>query len=145
VLAMALAQPPQKNEVSDAELQRLKQDYLPQWAALAYGSAVGKRLPSEVPYVDYMKGSPAGGIHDEEPDHWVCNLIDASIDEITPRLPVARAALSARYVRGAREPSPAVYRSCRTGEPVKLHWVDDIADRAELMLVAVVKRRGLPL
>lgn len=134
-----------KSDAEQEALERLKRDYLPMWAELAYGSAVGRKLPSEVPYVDYMKPGVSMGGADDEPDHDVCNIINAGIDEITPKIPAALAALAARYVRGAKAPAPEVFRSNRTGEPVKLYWIDDIADQAEVALVPVCKRRGLPL
>lgn len=133
------------NTTAEEALDRLKRDYLPQWAVLAYGSAVGKGLPGEVPYVDYMKASVSIGHTVEEPDHWVCNLINKGIEEITPRIPAALAALAARYVRNAKAPAPEVFRSNRTGEPVKLYWIDDVADQAEQALVPVCRRMGLPL
>jgi hypothetical protein len=134
-----------KQTADQDALQRLKRDYLPQWAALAYGSAVGKGFPGEVPYVDYMKGGVSTGETIDEPDNWVCNIIEKGIEELTPRIPMARAALSSRYVRGASEPTPAVYRSMRTAEPTKLYWIDDIADLAEKALVPLCRRRGLPI
>lgn len=127
--------------VNEEELYRLKRDFLPQWAALAYGSAVGRKLPSEVPFVDYMKPSVSMGGADDEPDPWVCNLIEAALEEITPALPLARAALSVRYLNTR---GPSVYRSGRI-EQVAPGKIEDIADLAERMLVPQVKRRGLPL
>lgn len=131
-----------KNPGLEEALDRLKRDYLPMWAATAYGAAVGRGAPGEVPYADYMKGSVREFDYSgDERDNWVCNLVEAGIEEIAPKIPFARAALSVRYVRGAQEP-PAVYRSGRTERAIQL---DDIADRAELALVPICRRRGLPL
>jgi len=125
------------------ELARLKRDYLPQWAAVAYGSAVGSGLPGQVPFADYMKGSVRQFDESGEgkPDHWVCNLIEAAIIEITPRLFLARAALCVRYLNAR---GPAVYRSGRLTY-ISQEEVEDLADEAERRLVPVVVRRGLPL
>ncbi len=132
-----------KND-TDAEqdaLERLKRDYLPMWAELAYGSAVGRGAPGEVPYVNYMRPGVSMGDADEKPDPWVCNIVEASIDEITPKIPMARAALSVRYLNAR---GPSVYRSGRL-YAYKSAEVEDLADAAELALVPVCKRRGLPL
>jgi hypothetical protein len=131
----------QQRVVDEDELARLKRDYLPMWAALAYGSAVGKGAPGEVPYVDYMKPGVSMGDADEAPDPWVCNIIEAAILEISPKLPMARAALSVRYLNAR---GPAVYRSGRL-ERLETAEIEDLADKAERLLVPVVKRRGLPL
>lgn len=134
-----------KPQIDEEALERLKRDYLPQWAALAYGSAVGRGFPTEVPYVDYMRASVSMGRSREEPDHWVCNVINKAILEVTPKIPAALAALSARYVKGAQAPDPKVFRSNRTGEAVALYWIDDVADAAEEALVPVCRRMGLPI
>lgn len=125
------------------ELARLKRDYLPMWADFAYGSAVGRGLPAQVPFADYMKGSVRqfDESGDGKPDHWACNLIEASIMEITPKLFLARAALCVRYLNAR---GPAVYRSGRLTK-VTRDEVEDLADEAERRLVPVVKRRGIPL
>lgn len=129
------------NDDEDA-LARLKRDYLPQWALLAYGSAVGRKAPGEVPYADYMRGSCSNGPEDgEDPDPWVCNVIEAAIEEITPMVPLARAALSVRYLNTR---GPSVYRSGRV-EQVAPGMLEDIADDAERRLVPVARRRGIPL
>lgn len=140
MLAMT-AIPKQKNSVNADELIRLKRDYLPMWAQLGRGSASGKGMPSEVPYVDYMKPSVSMGGADDAPDHWVCNIIEAGIMEITPKIPMARAALAVRYLNAR---GPKVFRSGRLID-VDLGLVEDYCDATELALVPVVKRRGLPL
>lgn len=141
VLAFMASLPKPTTEVDEDALARLKRDYLPQWAELAYGSAVGRGVPSEVPYVDYMRASAAGGIHADEPDPWVCNIIEAGIDEITPKIPLARPALSVRYLNAR---GPSVYRSGRV-EAIAPGTIEDIADQAEIALIPVCRRRGLPL
>lgn len=131
----------QPADVNEDELYRLKRDFLPQWAALSFGSAVGRSLPSEVPFVDYMKPSVSMGGADDKPDPWVCNLVEAALLEITPKMPLARAALAVRYMNAR---GPSVYRSGRI-EQVAPGTLDDLADEAERLLVPQVKRRGLPL
>lgn len=137
-LAMAM-----KSTIDEDELARLKREYLPMWAAVAFGSAVGRGLPDQVPFADYMKGSVRQFDESGEgkPDHWACNVIEAAVIEITPKLPLGRAALCVRYlnVRG-----PSVYRSGRLVS-ISLEEIEDLADEAERRLVPVVKRRGIPL
>ncbi len=146
MLAMAALEKPRTidSPEEDDALQRLKRDYLPMWAAVASGSAVSRGVPGEVPYADYMKGTMRefDETGEDEPDHWVCNIIEAAILEISPAIPLARAALSVRYVMRAKR--PAVYRSGRLQflDPAE---IDDLADRAELALVPVCRRRNLPL
>lgn len=129
--------------VNQDELARLKRDYLPQWASAAYGSAVGCGLPSQVPFADYMKGSVRefDETGEGDPDHWVCNLIEAAIIEITPKLFLARAALGVRYLNAR---GPSVFRSGRLTH-ITPEEVEDLADESERRLVPVVKRRGIPL
>lgn len=130
---------------TDEAVERLKRDYLPMWAQMAGGgAAVSRGAPSEVPYADFMRGSmrefdETGG---NDPDPWVVNIIEAGIIEVSPRIPLARAALSKRYVLAAKW--PAVYRSGRL-QLISESEVHDLADAAELALVPVCRRRGLPL
>lgn len=130
--------------VEDAELLRLKRDYLPMWAERDSGVSVGSGFPTDVPYRDYMKPHYSGSYDpDPLPDPWVSRLIDAAIDELTGTggFGLARAALSVRYM-SARLPS--VIRSGRLTQ-MECEEIEDLADRAELALVPIVKRRGLPL
>lgn len=134
--------PKTKGAVDEDALARLKRDYLPMWASLAYGSAVGRGLPSAVPFARYMKGTVREFDHSgETQDHWACNVIEASIEEITPKIPLARAALSVRYLNAR---GPCVYRSGRLTHIGKAD-LEDLADQAERLLVPVAKRRGIPL
>lgn len=142
----AMAAPIQRTrtKLEDEALDRLKRDYLPMWAAVSGGSSIGRGAPGEVPYADYMKGTMRefddSGV--EEPDHWVVNIIEAAILEISSVIPLARAALSVRYVMRAK--TPAVYRSGRL-QFLGPTEIDDLADQAELALVPVCRRRNLPL
>lgn len=123
------------------ELIRLKR-YLQEWAGWASGAKVGKGLPSRVPFVELMKPSiPHDYDSDEKPDLWVCSLIEAALFEITGKMPLARAALSVRYmnVRG-----PSVYRSGRL-TALSPAECDELADSAEQAIAPIAKRRGLPL
>lgn len=143
MLAMAFTKIRAIVVVDEDELARLKRDYLPMWAAVAYGSAVGSGLPSQVPFADLMKGTPREFDESGEPerDHWVCNLMESAITEITPKIPLARAALCVRYLNAR---GPSVFRSGRLVH-ITLAEVEDLADAAERRLVPIVKRRGIPL
>lgn len=126
------------------ELVRLKRDYLPQWAAVGWGSAVGKGLPGEAPMVGFMRPTASWELEQrgwEEADAWACNLIESAINEITVRLPLARAALTVRYLNSN---GPSVYRSGRLTQLSQAE-IEDLCDAAERLLVPVVKRKGLPL
>ncbi len=143
LLAMAAIPIKPIGAVDEDELARLKRDYLPMWAAVAYGSAVGSGLPGQVPFADLMKGSARefDESGEAERDHWVCNLVEAAIMEITPKLPLARAALCVRYLNAR---GPSVFRSGRLVH-ITMAEVEDLADAAERRLVPIVKRRGIPL
>ena len=129
--------------VDEVELARLKRDYLPVWAALARGSAVGKGLPTEAPLVDLMRPTASWELQEpcDNPDPWVANVIEAAIMELSGEMPLGRAALTVRYLNAE---GPAVYRHGRLTH-LTMGEVEDLADALELALVPEVKRRGLPL
>jgi len=139
VLSMDL---PTKRPINKGELERLKYFYLPMWSEWVRFSRVGRGLPSQVPYCDYMKPMmPDNFDSDERPDPWAVRIIDASVDEVGERVSLARAALGVRYLNAA---GPSVYRSGRLVH-LDLEHIEDICDEAERLMVAIVKRRNLPL
>lgn len=127
----------------ERELARLKHDYLPQWAMLDRWTKVGKGLPGKSTMVDLMR--PTASWELQEPsndiDPLVCSIINSALDEITPRLPMARAALGVRYMNAM---GPAVYRSGRLYSFTQ-DEIEDLCDAAERLLVPVVKRKHLRL
>lgn len=129
-------------ETSPEELQNLKR-HLQDYFTWDDRCKVGRGAPSAVPYVNYIRGTVPGGSFDveAEPDPWTCTLLDACIDELSGRMALARAALAVRY-RSAGLPS--VFRSGRLTQ-YEADEVENLADQAEIALVPIAKRRGLPL
>ena len=128
---------------TDGAVNRIKR-YLQEWAAFERTDTCnGDDGLSEVPYLDYMVPSVDGGRLDDDegyaPNAYVRVMVDAAIDELTPAMPLARAALAVRYMNAR---GPAVYRSGRL-ETLDLEKVEDMADDAERRLIPICRRRGL--
>lgn len=142
-LAVAVIRPTRNQTVDEDELARLKRDYLPMWAELAYGSAVGRGIRDRVSFADFMKGTMREFDESGEgkPNHVACNIVETAIGEITKAVPLARSALCVRYLNAR---GPSVFRSGRL-TCITMDEIEDVADEAERRLVPIVKRLGIPL
>ncbi|OGT57543.1 MAG: hypothetical protein A3E01_08375 [Gammaproteobacteria bacterium RIFCSPHIGHO2_12_FULL_63_22] len=131
------------------ELERLKA-YLLSWATRQadHGPKLGMTRSS---LSDYMKtASPEASELLAQSDGWAMAVVDASIDDLIDKLDGAmmRAALRVRYLNEGLMPGAGikirVFRSGRL-QDLSLMEADNLADRAEIALIPIVKRRGLPL
>lgn len=145
-----LADNPEPKTREESELERLRA-YLRMWSERqrdAYKAAGG--ADSCLAY--YMKSqSPEASELLEQSDGWAMTVIDASVDDLTgvgADGGMMRAALRVRWLNEGLAPGSEikirVFRSGRL-QALSLIEADALADRAEVALVPIVKRRGLPL
>lgn len=135
----------------ERELQRLHV-YLKDWQEHQhrYRGAPSEGCGSTL--AQFVKDSTqtAGGML-EQSDGWAMAVIDASIVDLHALQPdggMLHAALRVRWLNeGLSRGSDTRVRVFRSGrlQHVSLEAADALADRAELALLAIVKRRGLPL
>ena len=127
---------------SDPELATLK-CYLADWALLSEPVTLVRGAPGEVPYSDYMRATASWDLpgQDARLDASIRQAIDQAVYELTPRIPLCRAALMVRYMNRR---GPAVYRSGWL-QYLTRDEIEDLADESERALVPIVKRRGVYL
>lgn len=146
----ALASASVEKTREQCELERLK-TYLLEWSQRQKsGYSVGGGASTAL--AQYQKsGSPEATELLKESDGWAMSIIDAAIDSLSTLEDglMMRAALRVRYlneglVPGAGELKIRVFRSGRL-QDMSLMECDELADRAEISLIPIAKRRGLPL
>lgn len=126
----------------DPELARLKY-YLAGWAAQSEPATMGRGVPGQVPYADYMRPTASWDLEGEVDrlDASIRRAIDEAVLELSGKIPLCRPVLMTRYMNIN---GPAVYRSGRTYRLTRGE-IEDIADEAEGALVPIVKHRGVVL
>lgn len=136
-----------------AALERLR-EYLVMWARNELSTRENHGAPESVPYLDRIKGTidsyTTGQDYDERIDRWARETIETAIDNLLelPDGGLMRAALRARYLNEgvSRDAgfSVRVFRHKRI-EHLSMLEADALADRAELALIPMLKRRGMSL
>lgn len=136
-----------------AELERLR-EYLRMLYRTERHESGSPEQPNAVPYLDSIRGTIDSHIegqdYQDRLDRWAREILDASIDDLLelPEGQLMRAALRVRYLNeGVSRAAGFEVRVFRSGrlEHMTIMQADELADRAELALVPMVKRKGLPL
>jgi hypothetical protein len=131
------------------ELARLKA-YLQQWANHQHAYRVGPERVGESTLADFYKSRGQSASESLDSEGWAMSVIDSSIDDLLPLQDgtLMRASLRVRYlnegVSAAAGIQIRVFRSGRL-EGISMEAADGYADAAEMALIPIVKRRGLPL
>lgn len=130
------------NVKTEAKLERLR-EYLREWAYCDQRWRPVKGFPSAITALtDHMKAGVADSSELREgPNAWVQDVINSQLDNLCKRIPEARNVLLVRYLN---QGSLSVFRAGRVSA-LEQHAIDEIADRAELELIPLVEREGLPL
>jgi hypothetical protein len=135
-------------EPQNRELDRLRV-YLLEWSQHQYAySTKPKGLNDSL--ADYVKSGYTTAVELYNNDGWAMAVIDASIDDLTalPDGMTMRAALRVRYLNEGIAPTGElkirVFRSGRL-QGISVDEADRLADAAEISLIPIVKRRGLPI
>jgi hypothetical protein len=142
----------QERTPEQAELERLR-EYLLMWAH-SEKSETEVLTTKGVPYLDSVRGVIDSYIesadYDRRLDKWARAILDASIDDLLD-LPdgwMMRGALRVKYLHEGMSRKAGVpirvFRH-RKLQHLSLTEVDALADLAELALIPMVKRRGIPL
>lgn len=131
----------------ERELQRL-QEYLLEWSRHQMRQGFGLGLarsdvlqsPQSKDAGDLLAGS----------DGWAMSIIDACVDDLSglPGGMDMRSALSVKYVNdGVSKLAGRQVRVFRSGRLARMSLieVDELAYKAEKLLIPMVKRKGLPL
>jgi hypothetical protein len=126
----------------ESKLERLR-EYLRDWAGCSARWSPAKGFPRSVAYlVDNMKAGVADSSDLRDgPSPWAMGIMDTCINELCKTIPEASAVLLVRYLNKA---GPAVYRHGRL-QMLTPEETDALGDRAEIELVPMVERKGLPL
>jgi hypothetical protein len=128
-------------ETLESELERLR-DYLRDFATCHLNWSQERGYPRSVPYLAQMRPGVADSSELREgPDPFVMGVIDSCIQDLRKRIPEALPVLLVRYLN---KDGPSVYRHGRL-QNLTPEETDAIADRAELELVPMVKRKGVIL
>jgi hypothetical protein len=142
--ARAVELTPQQREIG-----RLK-EYLLMWAERQDLWGPKLKLKSHTSFADQPTNATSASEYYERSDAWARAVIDTSIGDL-PELPDGdrmQAALRCRYLNEGLSMATGfqirVLRMRRL-EQLTVKEVDDLADRAELALIPIVKRRELPL
>lgn len=147
---MALASEGVELSQQQREIERLRAYLLDwSWRQKEYGPRLGIAGSC---LEEYMKSASPTAIElFSKSDGWAASVIEASIDDLigVPQGTLMRAALRVRYLNEglSREPGEMKIRVFRAGRltGLSLEETDALADRAETLLIPIVKRRGLPL
>jgi hypothetical protein len=133
----------------ERELEHLK-SYLVEWSQRQKG-AYAPESQATSSLSQYVKSaSPSASELFEASDGWAMTVIDAAIDSLSALADgsLMRSALRVRYLNEGLMPGDdmkiQVFRSGRLQE-MSLMECDELADKAEISLVPMVKQRGLPL
>ena len=126
-------------------LNRLRA-YLSDWADWTRKYRVQIGLPNSVPYLTSMRASYPDSFGQPLDDYQTINtvamrIIDVSMTDLSQAMPQGQAALNWRYLNAN---GPAVYRIGRL-PGLSMIELDTIADDAELVLLPIVRRKGLLL
>jgi hypothetical protein len=126
----------------EAKLERLR-EYLREWALCDSRWRPVKGFPTAITVLtDRMKAGVADSSELRDgPNPWVMDVINAQLDNLGKRIPEARNVLLVRYLNKG---GLAVFRAGRVCH-LEQAAVDAIADLAEIELIPMVEREGLPL
>ena len=136
--------------VIDAEILRLH-EYLYEWAHHQADYRLTNGARGESCLAKYMKSSsPTMSELLDKSNGWAMSVVDSSIDDLVELQDgmLMRSALRVRWLNeGVSRDAGVRVRAFRSGrmQSMSMMQVDALADRAELALVPIVKRKGLPL
>lgn len=145
----ALAQACGVIEPQDRELDRLR-GYLLDWARSQRSYSAQPKGPEGSFLADYVKSGRPSVNESLSITGWAMQILDASIDDLLalPNGQSMRAALRVRYLNEGIAPTGElrirVFRSGRL-QGMSLEEADRLGDCAEIALIPITKRRGLPL
>ena len=130
------------NVKTEAKLDRLR-CYLREWAECNARWQPVRGFPKAITALtDHMHAGVADSSDLRDgPNPWVMTVIDTQLDNLCKRIPEARNVLLVRYLNAG---GLSVFRAGRVCHLEQV-CVDEIADRAELELIPMVEREGLPL
>jgi len=125
-------------------------DYLLEWSQHQHSYGTKPKNANASTLADFVKSGYRGVEEHLETNGWAMSIIDTSIDDLIslPNGGSMRAALRVRYLNEGIAPTGElrirVFRSGRL-QGMSLEEADRLADAAELALIPMVIRRGLPL
>jgi hypothetical protein len=130
------------NVKTEAKLERLR-EYLREWAVCDSHWRPVRGFPSAITVLtDNMKAGVADSSEFREgPNAWVMDVINSQLDNLSKSIPEARNVLLVRYLNAG---GLSIFRAGRVCHLEQV-CIDEIADRAELELIPMVEREGLPL
>jgi len=136
-------------EPENRELDRLR-EYLREWSRSERSYGTKSQGLNESFLADYVKSGYRSVATHLVADGWAMAILDSSIDDLGSLHDgwAMRAALRVRYLNEGIAPTGElrirVFRSGRL-QGMSMEEADRLADMAEIALIPITKRRGLPL